>query len=410
MAQVLSKSIPPLSVPLPEGALHASQQASAALPARRGLHPHRAARRPRHHRRPAGDRSSSYLGFKRPRRAARRRVERPRGTPVGRGVLLDQSPNSYARHDHRQAAVDRPGPAPDDRSGPTAQTFCVHDKQGSHNQDFRGTSPPRHRRDLGHLPVVHRMTVDEGRTAPSLGLSAVKSAADCRRGVDGRRQRRPSSRSATRASRTRWRPLGRPRAGLADLARLRPAHRAALFHGTPRFFPDEYIYADSAAPWLTARSTIRGKPAHFPALLEPLLAAPLWALGGVELGYRLVQGCTPLAGFLTAVPVYLLAAAARPLGTGDGSRAQRSRSPPRLSSPRTSRPTRSRCRWRSAPSPPARAALERPTSRAQVAFVVCPAWRRSPGCSTWLFAAFAVGRARRQRAPGSRVFAGTASR
>jgi hypothetical protein len=82
---------------------------------------------------------------------------------------------------------------------------------------------------------------------------------------------------------------------------------AALFHGTPRLFPDEYIYAELSRNIAYGSLTIRGHAASFPALLEPLLAAPLWAAGGIEVGYRLVQAMHALAATLTAVPVYLLA-------------------------------------------------------------------------------------------------------
>jgi hypothetical protein len=82
---------------------------------------------------------------------------------------------------------------------------------------------------------------------------------------------------------------------------------AALAHDTPRLFPDEYIYAELSRNLAQGSATIRGQPATFPALLEPLLAAPLWAAGGVELGYRLVQGMHAFAAALTALPVYLLA-------------------------------------------------------------------------------------------------------
>lgn len=82
---------------------------------------------------------------------------------------------------------------------------------------------------------------------------------------------------------------------------------AAIFHGTPRLFPDEYIYAELSRNLAHGSATIRGHGASFPALLEPVLAAPLWAAGGIELGYRLVQGMHALAASLTAVPVYLLA-------------------------------------------------------------------------------------------------------
>ena len=83
----------------------------------------------------------------------------------------------------------------------------------------------------------------------------------------------------------------------------------AVAHGTPRLFPDEYIYAELGRSLGHGSLAIRGQPAHFPALLEPLLAAPLWRLAGddVELGYRLVQGMHALAVSLVAIPVYLIA-------------------------------------------------------------------------------------------------------
>jgi hypothetical protein len=84
---------------------------------------------------------------------------------------------------------------------------------------------------------------------------------------------------------------------------------ASLGHIAPRLFPDEYIYATLGRSLGHGSTTIRGEPAAFPALLEPLLAAPLWRLAGddLELGYRLVQGMHALAVSLVAVPVYLIA-------------------------------------------------------------------------------------------------------
>jgi len=83
---------------------------------------------------------------------------------------------------------------------------------------------------------------------------------------------------------------------------------AGLAHATPLYFPDEYIYASLARNLATSgRLAIRGTPAHFPALLEPLLAAPFWLTGSPELAYRLTQGLNALAMSLAAVPVYLLA-------------------------------------------------------------------------------------------------------
>ncbi len=81
----------------------------------------------------------------------------------------------------------------------------------------------------------------------------------------------------------------------------------AFAHATPRYFPDEYIYAGLARSIAHGRLEIRGAPAHFPALLEPLLAAPLWLFGDVETAYRLTQGLNAVAMSLAAVPVYLLA-------------------------------------------------------------------------------------------------------
>jgi hypothetical protein len=82
---------------------------------------------------------------------------------------------------------------------------------------------------------------------------------------------------------------------------------AAVPHSTPRYFPDEYIYAELARSLADGRLQIRGEPARFPALLESLLTAPLWLVGGVETAFRLTQGLHAVVASLVAVPVYLLA-------------------------------------------------------------------------------------------------------
>jgi hypothetical protein len=88
----------------------------------------------------------------------------------------------------------------------------------------------------------------------------------------------------------------------------------ALAHATPLYLPDEYIYASLARGIAeTGRPVIRGGSAHFPALLEPILASPFWLFGDPELAYRLTQGLHALAMSLAAVPVYLLC---RRLGLG----------------------------------------------------------------------------------------------
>lgn len=91
---------------------------------------------------------------------------------------------------------------------------------------------------------------------------------------------------------------------------------AALAHSTPLYFPDEYIHdALSRSLADTGKLAIRGAPAHFPALLQPLLAAPFWLTHDAELSYRLTQGLNALAMSLAAIPVYLLV---RRLGLGSG--------------------------------------------------------------------------------------------
>ena len=91
---------------------------------------------------------------------------------------------------------------------------------------------------------------------------------------------------------------------------------AALVHTTPLYFPDEYIYSSIARSIVEeGRPLVRGGPANFPALLEPLLAAPFWIPGDPELAYRLTQIENAVFFSLGAVPVYLLV---RRLGFGAG--------------------------------------------------------------------------------------------
>jgi len=83
---------------------------------------------------------------------------------------------------------------------------------------------------------------------------------------------------------------------------------ASIAHPVPRYFPDEYLYtAIARSLGEHGRPLVRGASAHFPALLEPLLAAPLQALFPPETAYRLTQAENALLMSLAAVPVYLLA-------------------------------------------------------------------------------------------------------
>jgi hypothetical protein len=84
----------------------------------------------------------------------------------------------------------------------------------------------------------------------------------------------------------------------------------ATAHSAPTIFPDEYIYTALARSLgSSGRPLIRGAAAHFPALLEPLFAAPIWALAPTATAYHLVQIENAVFISLAAVPVYLLARA-----------------------------------------------------------------------------------------------------
>lgn len=88
----------------------------------------------------------------------------------------------------------------------------------------------------------------------------------------------------------------------------------AWLRSVPALFPDEYIYSEIGRSIAdSGRPLIRGGPAHFPALLQPIVTAPAWLIGDVGLSFRIVQMIGALAMSLAAVPVFLLA---RRLGLG----------------------------------------------------------------------------------------------
>src|SRR5437764_6174972 len=79
-------------------------------------------------------------------------------------------------------------------------------------------------------------------------------------------------------------------------------------HPAPRYFPDEYLYTAIARAIGSGQApNVRGASANFPALLEPILAAPFHALFAPDLAYRLTQAENAFLMSLAAVPVYLLA-------------------------------------------------------------------------------------------------------
>lgn len=81
----------------------------------------------------------------------------------------------------------------------------------------------------------------------------------------------------------------------------------ARWHVTPRFFPDEYIYSSLAQSLAHGDLAIRGQSAHFPALLEPLITAPVWWIAHGEQAYRLTQLVHVVVMSLSVIPVYAIA-------------------------------------------------------------------------------------------------------
>lgn len=84
---------------------------------------------------------------------------------------------------------------------------------------------------------------------------------------------------------------------------------AAAGRATPDYLPDEYIYSSLARGFAEhGRPLIRGHIAHFPALLEPIVTAPVWLVtNDPERAFRLTQGLNALFISLAVIPAYLLA-------------------------------------------------------------------------------------------------------
>jgi hypothetical protein len=118
-------------------------------------------------------------------------------------------------------------------------------------------------------------------------------------------------RASARPARTeaRARAIARPAWVLGTMIVVSTIVRTAIAvqHSTSRYFPDEYIYAALSRSIAHGSLTIRGNVAHFPALLEPLLAAPLWGLFSTETAYRLVQAENAFAASLAVIPIYMIA-------------------------------------------------------------------------------------------------------
>jgi hypothetical protein len=78
---------------------------------------------------------------------------------------------------------------------------------------------------------------------------------------------------------------------------------------TPGFFPDEYRFMSLAHSLAeTGRPLVRGADTHFPALLQPLLTAPVWMLtDNTQAVYAAIKLQGAVVMSLAAIPVFLLA-------------------------------------------------------------------------------------------------------
>jgi hypothetical protein len=83
---------------------------------------------------------------------------------------------------------------------------------------------------------------------------------------------------------------------------------AAAARLTPYYLPDEYIYPSLARSLAEhGRPLIRGVGVHFPALLDPIVTAPVWLITDDPLtAFRLTQGIHAVLFSLAAIPAYLL--------------------------------------------------------------------------------------------------------
>jgi hypothetical protein len=83
---------------------------------------------------------------------------------------------------------------------------------------------------------------------------------------------------------------------------------AAAGRPVPHYLPDEYIYPSLARSFAEhGRPMIRGVGVHFPALLDPLVTAPVWLVTSDPVrAYAITQGLHAAFVSVAAVPAYLL--------------------------------------------------------------------------------------------------------
>jgi hypothetical protein len=83
---------------------------------------------------------------------------------------------------------------------------------------------------------------------------------------------------------------------------------AAAGRLVPYYLPDEYIYPSLARSFAEhGRPLIRGAGVHFPALLDPLVTAPVWLVTNNPVtAFRITQGLHAAFISLAVIPAYLL--------------------------------------------------------------------------------------------------------
>src|SRR3954463_11121004 len=78
----------------------------------------------------------------------------------------------------------------------------------------------------------------------------------------------------------------------------------ALHHRGTTYWPDEWIYAGLSRSIGHGHLAIHGNASHFPAILQPILAAPLWRVFSVTTAFQLIQVGNAVAASLVIVPIY----------------------------------------------------------------------------------------------------------
>ena len=113
--------------------------------------------------------------------------------------------------------------------------------------------------------------------------------------------------AASSASTSRVRASVSPALALAVLVVGATVVRLVLSLGRsmPRYLPDEYLYPQLARSIASGDGIgVLGHPSSFPAVLEPLLLAPVWGGLAPETALRVTQSLHALLIACAAIPVY----------------------------------------------------------------------------------------------------------